>query len=71
MMKMLHFAILLLFLTNLGQSRAFNQCKGNKQNIVVPPSYDKGVPNASQTGNATEVSVAYGIKHLRKVSEER
>ena len=70
-MKMLLFAILLLFVTNLGQSSAFNQCRGNKQNIMVPQSYDKDVPDASQTGNATEVHLAYGIKHLRKVSEER
>ena len=68
MRAMLLFAIVVLF---FGQSRAYNQCSGNKQNVVVPQSYDRDVPDASQTGNATEVGVAYGIKHLRKVSEER
>ena len=65
---MLLFAILLFF---WGQSRAYDHCSGNKQNVVVPQSYDKDVPDTFETGNATEVRVAYGIKHLRKVSEER
>ena len=67
-MKMLLFVILLLF---VGQSRAYDQCRGNKQNVMVPQGYDKDVPDASSTGNATDVHVAYGIKHLRKISEAR
>ena len=53
------------------KSSGYDQCNGNKQSIVVPKGYDKDVPDAFETGNATGVHVKYGIKHLREVKEER
>ena len=60
-----------LLLVNTVKSSGYDQCNGNKQSIVVPKGYDKDVPDAFETGNATGVHVKYGIKQLREVKEER
>ena len=60
-----------LLLANAVNSISFDQCVGNKQNLFVPESYDKDVPDAYMTGNVTKVYIKYGIKQLRKVVEER
>ena len=61
MRTMLLFAIVVLF---FGQSRAYNQCSGNKQNVVVPQSYDKDVPDASQTGMPQRLAWHMGLNIL-------
>ena len=55
----------------LNTSSSDKQCNGNKQNLSIPKGYDKDVPDAFESGNATQVRIKYGIKQLRKVIETR
>ena len=60
-----------LLVANAVRSSSHDQCNGNKQNLLIPKSYDKDVPDTFETGNATKVRIKYGIKQIRKVREER
>ena len=60
-----------LLVANSVKSNGYDQCNGNKQNVVIPQGYDKDVPDAIGTGNATEIGIKYGIRQLRMVNEER
>ena len=71
--QMLNFANIgaLILVTKVVECTSYNQCNGNKQNLSFPKGYDKDVPDAFETGNATEVRIKYGLKQLRKVIEKR
>ena len=61
----------LILVSKVVECTSYNQCNGNKQNLSIPKGYDKDVPNAFESGNATQVRIKYGIKQLRKVIETR
>ena len=61
----------LILVSKVVECTSYKQCNGNKQNLSTPKGYDMDVPDAFESGNATQVRIKYGIKQLRKVIETR
>ena len=60
--------IVILFST-IGAIKA-KKCPGFKQSVVIPDTYVKAVPDALYSGNITDVTFLFDIKHI-DVTEER
>ena len=47
------------------------KCPGFGQHVVIPPNYNKLVPDAHHTGNVSEVQFWFWIKQIKMVKEDR
>ena len=68
MLPLLTTLVLGILLGNARAEMSYEQCQGNRQDVVVPDGYDKGVPDIR---NVTEVHFHFDITQLKSVKEDR
>ena len=68
MLPVLTTLVLGILLGNARAEMSYEQCQGNRQNVVVPDGYDKGVPDMD---NITKVFFEFEITQLKSVKEDR
>ena len=68
MLPVLTTLVLGILLGNARAEMSYEQCQGNRQDLVVPAGYDKGVPDPDYI---TEVHFHFDITQLKSVKEDR
>ena len=68
MLPVLTTLVLGILLGNAKAEMSYEQCPGNRQAVVVPDGYDKGVPDMD---NITKVFFEFEITQLKSVKEDR